>query len=89
VAAVPEVDLAFEEPLVLSEGAELALEDYARALVQAGGAEALRSPDNPGVVRGVRLRGPALALSPALVRDVQDFARGLTLGRGGPGLGWS
>lgn len=84
--AAPEVELGFGEPLALTEGACLALEDYARALTQAEGAEAQRLAGDTRV-GAVRLFGPTLALTPALARDIEDFARALTLGA--PGLGWS
>jgi hypothetical protein len=89
VTAAPELEVGFEEPLVLSEGAALALEDYARALTQAEEAWARRLAGDPARVSGVRLQGPALVITAALTRDIEDFARALTLGRDGPGLGWS
>jgi hypothetical protein len=83
------VDLAFGSPLAMSDGAALALEDYARAVTQSQEAAALRPEDDPTRVRGVRVTAPQLTVSPALVRDIEDFARTLTFGRDGPGLGWS
>jgi hypothetical protein len=77
----------FETPLGLTEGAEVALEDYARTVARARSAEALRGADT-GPITGVHLCGLAAPVAPALVRDVEDFARSLLAGSGG-GLGWS
>jgi hypothetical protein len=82
-------ELPFRTAYVLSEGGEVALEDYARVLAQAEAAEALRSPSDPGLVRGVRLRGVRASFTEALARDIEDFARGLSPGRTDSGLGWS
>ena len=73
-------DIDFAAALPLDEPAEVALEDYARALTRAQAAEAVRAGDDPATVRGV--------LTPALLRDLEDFARSLIMGPGG-GLGWS
>jgi hypothetical protein len=82
-------DVPFRESYSLSETSEAALEDYARVLAQAEAAEALHPAEGPGGVRGVRLRAPAAALTDALRRDIEDFARGLAQGRTDSGLGWS
>jgi hypothetical protein len=37
----------------------------------------------------VTLHDPGRDMTPALQKDIEDFARALTLGQGGPGLGWS
>jgi hypothetical protein len=77
----------FESPLAVTDAAEVALEDYARTVTRAQAAEALRgTADAP--VRGVHLCGLAAPLTPALARDVEDFARSLVTGGRG-GLGWS
>ena len=81
-----EIDFATACPL--DEAAEVALEDYARALTRARAAEAVRAGDDPATVRGVHVCGLGLALTPALLRDLEDFARSLITGTGG-GLGWS
>jgi hypothetical protein len=81
-------EIDFETAYPLGEGAEVALEDYARALTRAGAAEAVRAGDDPATVRGVHVCGLGLALTPALLRDLEDFARSLLTGTGG-GLGWS
>jgi hypothetical protein len=67
----------------------VALEDYARAVTKAGRAEAVRSEAAPAEVIGVRLFAPALGPSSEARRDIEDFARGLAVERGGPGLGWT
>ena len=81
-------DIGFDAAYPLGEEAEVALEDYARALTRGRAAEALRASDDPGAVRGVHVCGLAAAITPALLRDLEDFARSLGTGTGG-GLGWS
>ena len=88
-ASAPDAfELPFRTTYALSEGGEVALEDYARVLAQAEGAEALRSKSDPALVRGVRLLATAATLTEALARDIEDFAQGLAQGRT-DGLGWS
>lgn len=67
----------------------MALEDYARALFRAEGAQALPDTEGTGRIAGVRLHAPALEPAPETVADLRDFAR--QLAEGGPrgGLGWS
>jgi len=81
-------DIDFASAFPLDEGAEVALEDYARALTRSRAAEAVRAGDDPATVRGVHVCGLGMTLTPALLRDLEDFARSLVLGTGG-GLGWS
>ena len=81
-------EIDFETAYPLDEGAEVALEDYARALTRAEATEAVRAGDDPATVRGVHLCRMGQALTPALLRDLEDFARSLLTGTGG-GLGWS
>jgi hypothetical protein len=81
-------EIGFATAYPLGEAAEVALEDYARALTKAHAAEAIRAGDDPATVRGVHVCGLGMALTPALLRDLEDFARSLTMGTGG-GLGWS
>ena len=82
-------DIDFSTALPLDEAAEVALEDSARALTRARSAEAVRAGDDPATVRGVHVCGLGMALTPALLRDLEDFARSLIMGPGGGGLGWS
>ena len=51
-------------------------------------AEAVRAGNDPATVRGVHVCGLATTLTPALLRDLEDFGRSLIMGPGG-GLGWS
>jgi hypothetical protein len=81
-------EIAFDGAYPLDEGAEVALEDYARALFRSRGAEALRSPEAPARVSGVHLCGAGAPVTGPLRRDLEDFARSLVTGTGG-GLGWS
>lgn len=86
--AHPEADcvvLSFDEAFRMDEPSEVALEDYARVLTRARGAEAMRTPDG---VSGVHLCRPAQPPSPQQASDVEGFARSLGVGRAG-GLGWS
>ncbi len=80
-------DLAFQGTYGLDDAGEMALEDYARVVSRAQGAEAVRDADLK--VNAVRLRGAAGPLSEAAARDVEDFARDLALRGGGSGLGWA
>ncbi len=80
-------ELAFQGSYPLDEPAEVALEDYARALTRSQAAEAVRADDDPAMVRGVHVCGLGTALTRPLVVDLEDFARSL-LAPGG-GLGWS
>jgi hypothetical protein len=81
-------DIFFDAAYSLAEDAEVALEDYARALTRSRQAAAVRASDDPGAVRGVHVCGLAVSVTPTLLRDLEDFARSLGTGTGG-GLGWS
>ena len=78
-------ELRFARSEVLSDGAEVALEDYARTLAGAEEAEAI--PDADRRVAGVHLCA-AGAAPDTLAADVEDFARDLArreeTGRGRP-----
>jgi hypothetical protein len=80
-------DLSFQAGYPVDEPAEVALEDYARALLRARAVEGIRSEEDPAMVRGVHVCGLGASPTPALFPDVEDFARSLVV-RGG-GLGWS
>jgi hypothetical protein len=82
-------ELIFDEGVLLADSAEVALEDYARALTASAGAVAVKSGESEDEVIGVRLLGPAVGATPEARRDIQDFARGLATQGGGLGLGWA
>jgi hypothetical protein len=72
----------------MDDPSEVALEDYARVLTRSRSAEAVRADGRPDSVSGVHLCGPEKPPSPAVLADLEDFARSLGAGRAG-GLGWS
>jgi hypothetical protein len=82
-------ELAFRGRYSLDELAEVALEDYARALTGGAEAEALRADDDPSVVRGVHVCALGPRVTPGIRQDLEDFARDLALRAGGSGLGWA
>jgi hypothetical protein len=82
-------DLPFLASYPLGESAEVALEDYARAVLRCEAAEALRALDEPARVTGVHVCGLAAAPSRAVLTDVEDFAREMAVRGGGEGLGWA
>jgi len=82
-------DLAFQAGYPLPEPAEVALEDYARALTRSRGAEAVRAEDDPAVVTGVHVCGLGTPLRQATLMDIEDFARDMATRGPGGGLGWS
>jgi len=82
-------DLAFQAGYPIMETAEVALEDYARTLTRAEAAEAVRAADEPGRVTAVHVCGMTAGLTPALLNDIEDFARSLATPGETPGLGWS
>jgi hypothetical protein len=82
-------DLGFGASYAVQEPACVALEDYARELTRARATEALHPADAPLCVSGVHVCGPTAALDGCLLRDIEDFARALTVRSGGGGLGWS
>jgi hypothetical protein len=87
--ARPEAECAtvtFAAALAMDEASEVALEDYARVLTRARAAEAVPA-DEPGIIQGVHLCGVA-APAPAVMADIEGFARSLTAVRAGS-LGWS
>ena len=82
-------DLAFQAGYPLPEPAEVALEDYARALTRSRGAESIRAADDPSVVTGVHVCGLGAPLKRTALNDIEDFARDMALRGPGGGLGWS
>ena len=79
--------ITLEAPYAAGDGAEVALEDYARTLTRARAAEALRDAGSPEI-RGVHVCGLPAELTSGQRRDITDFARSLAVGSAG-GLGWS
>jgi hypothetical protein len=79
----------FREAVRLDDPAEVALEDYARAVARAREAEAVRSGGEGSPVTGVRLAGMASSPTPQMRSDIEDFARDLAFRGEGSGLGWS
>jgi hypothetical protein len=77
----------FAQGVVMEPAAEVALEDYARVLTRARAAEAFRAGED-GPVSGVHLCGLAARPAPALLADLEAFARDLAMGARGGGLGW-
>jgi hypothetical protein len=82
------VEIVFKRRLALGGGEQVALEDYARALARAQGAEAVPAPDDPGRVAGVHLCAPAIPPGGAVAEDIEAFAREMAE-RTGEGLVWS
>jgi hypothetical protein len=80
--------VAFARSYALSAPAEVALEDFARALTGASSAEAITGGGEQDPVRGVHLCEPRMAADGAAREDLEAFARDLA-GAAGHGLGWS
>ena len=81
-------DLAFHDEHAVDEAGELALEDYARAVGRASAAEVIRVAAEGSRVTGVHLCAVGAPLTPAVLADIEGFARALAAGGTG-GLGWS
>jgi hypothetical protein len=79
--------IELDHALRMDELAEVALEDYARALARAERAEAVRSESDASLVTAVHLCGITSPPTDAIRTDLRDFARGLG-GEAGGGLGW-
>jgi hypothetical protein len=82
-------DLPFLAAYPLGESAEVALEDYTRAVLRCEAAEALRAGDEPSRVTGVHVCGLAATPARAALIDLEDFAREMAVRGGGEGLGWA
>jgi hypothetical protein len=80
------LDFAFSRSYALSDGAEVALEDYARALAASRAAETIA--EDTGAVRGVHLCGAQSGAEALLRGELEDFARDLSARSGNAGLGW-
>jgi hypothetical protein len=83
------VDVGFSRAYELGEGAEVALEDYARVLARARSAEAVEEGGaKPRRLRGVHLCAPEAFPDDAVRGDVEAFARELAAPPSDR-LGWS
>jgi hypothetical protein len=81
-------ELSFDGTYAVGAGGQVALEDYARALTRADGAEAIPAPGEPGRLGGLHLCAPAEPPRGAVLEDIEAFAREMAH-RAGDGLGWS
>jgi hypothetical protein len=81
-------ELSFDGTYAVGAGGQVALEDYARALTRAEGAEAIPAPGDPGRLGGLHLCAPLETPPGAVIEDVEAFAREMAH-RGGDGLGGS
>jgi hypothetical protein len=83
------LDLTFARGYSLSDAAEVALEDYARALAAGGSAETLPDAGDPAAVSGVHVCAAAPPSPVEEVRaDLEGFARELAARGGNGSLGW-
>jgi hypothetical protein len=82
-------ELHFETGYAIDSPGEVALEDYARVLARAETADALRAEGGPARITGLRIAAARAALTAAVRRDIEDFARDLARRGGGSGLGWA
>jgi hypothetical protein len=82
------VELFFARGYALGASAEVALEDYARALARATAVEALSDAKDEEKLNGVHLCAPETPPSAGVLEDIEAFARELAESRGS-GLGWS
>ena len=82
-------DLHFQGRYGLPDPAEVALEDYARALTRGRAAELLRGEEDPPSVAGVHVCGLPSPPGPTALADLEDFARDMAARAGEGGLGWS
>jgi hypothetical protein len=79
--------LTWADARPLSDPAQVAVEDYARALLRAAAAEILL--DEGGRVCGVHVCGLAAEPSPEARRDLEAFVLDIAQREDGGGLGWS
>ena len=82
------LELSFGDTYVVGGEGQVALEDYARALTRAEGAEAIPAPGDPGRLGGLHLCAPAVPPRGAVLEEIEAFARHMAH-RAGDGLGWS
>lgn len=82
-------DLRFEGRYALPDPAEVALEDYARALTRCRAAELLRGGKDASTVTGVHVCGLPAPPGPNALADLEAFARDMAIRASEGGLGWS
>ena len=82
------VEVLFGRRYAVSASAEVALEDYARALTGATAAEALGDGEKPERLRGVHLCALSTPPAAGMQEDIEAFA-GELADRASVGLGWS
>ena len=82
------VELVFRGRHAVGAGGLLALEDYARAVTRAEGAEAVPDPADPSLVAGVHLCAPEVPPVGPAAEDVEAFARDMAE-PAAEKLGWS
>lgn len=82
------LDLFFGATYAVDDFARVALEDYARALTRARGAEAIPSPADPARLSGLHLCAPDVEARGDMLDEIEAFARHMAH-RTGDGLGWS
>jgi hypothetical protein len=82
------VDVWFAASHAVDPAGHVAIEDYARVLTRAEGADAIPAPGDDGRVGGVHLCAPSLPASGAVLEDIEAFAREMAR-REGESLGWS
>jgi hypothetical protein len=82
------LELSFGGTYAVGSGGRVALEDYARALTRAEGAEAIPVQGDPRRVGGLHLCTPAEPPRSGVLEDIEAFAREMA-DRTGDGLGWS
>lgn len=82
------LDFAFSRSYALTDSAQAALEDYARALARSRAAETVAGDSGQEAVSGLHLCGVEAGARAALDPELEDFARDLSLRSGRGGLGW-
>ena len=82
------LELSFGGTYAVGDSGQVALEDYARTLTRAQGAEAISAPGDPGRLAGLHLCAPAVEPPEGVREEIEAFARNMAR-RTGDGLGWS
>jgi hypothetical protein len=82
------LEVSFGGTYRIGDAGQVALEDYARELTRAEGAEAIFAPSDTRGLAGLHLCGPLVPPRGAVLEEIEAFARNLAH-RAGDGLGWS